>query len=90
MRRGHHVHHIRYADVIGHEPLDWLQLLCLECHGDAHPRYTFHPLKVQRDIAAARAKRQREAQVGHRGCAHCGGSYPKARHRAICLRFGLT
>lgn len=89
IRRGVHVHHLRYAAVIGHEPLDWLQLLCLDCHGREHPHHEFVPVEEQRRRHAQRMARQRQTQTGHGGCAYCGGTYPKDRHRAICVRFGL-
>ena len=90
-RKGEHVHHLKYSDVIGHEPLDWLQLVCLRCHGEYHPRHTFRSMAEQRRIAAERRKVQAYTAGKQKTtpCAHCGGTYPKAQHKAICVRFGL-
>lgn len=89
MRRGQHVHHLRYAAVIGHEPLDWLLFVCLECHGHFHPRHTFLSIPEQRRRAAAR-KQQAKAKARRAPvCAHCGGTYSRQRHEDICVTYGL-
>ena len=94
MRRGHHVHHLRYAKVIGHEPLEWLLFVCLECHGHFHPHHTFLSIPDQRRRAEInRRERERKQRMGKRRrtppCAHCGGTYPKVKHQAICVKHGL-
>jgi hypothetical protein len=89
MRRGQHVHHLRYAKVIGHEPLEWLQLVCLDCHGHYHPNMTFLPLHEQRAKAAQRRKARQASKAQAARCAHCGDTWPKAKHRAVCVKHGL-
>jgi hypothetical protein len=70
----------------GGEPLEWLQFVCLECHGEYHPHHTFRPYAVQQAIAK---KRKQHRRVGPT-CQHCGGFYSKKRHNAICRKFGLN
>lgn len=81
-RRGAHVHHLQYHGRRGTEPLESLQLVCLECHGEYHPHHTFRTFAEQRQIAAAKKKQQAK-------CAHCGGLYSRERHNAICVKYGL-
>lgn len=50
-----HLHHLTYARK-GHELLEDVQLLCLDCHGQSHPRHEFLALSVQRCRASARRK----------------------------------
>ena len=88
------MHHLRYAKVIGHEPLEWLLFVCLECHGHFHPHHTFLSIPDQRRRAEInRRERERKQRMGKRRrtppCAHCGGTYPKAKHQAICVKHGL-
>jgi hypothetical protein len=84
--KGAHVHHLRYAQRRGHEKLEWLQLVCLKCHGEYHPHHTFLTLAQQAQRAEARRQR---AKARANVCRHCGGTYPKAKHKAICVAFGL-
>lgn len=85
-RKAEHVHHLRYAQRRGLEPLEWLQHVCLRCHGDYHPHHTFRTLKEQHEIAQRRkAERKNRRPV----CQHCGGTYPKGKHQSICVRYGL-
>ena len=88
-RRGEHVHHLRYGGKLGTEPLEWLQLVCLPCHGDYHPHHTFRPIEEQRRIANERRRGARKKKVGRAKCAHCGGMFPAKRHAAICVKYGL-
>lgn len=86
-RRGVHVHHFFYGNrQRGTEPLDWLQLVCLKCHGDYHPNHTFRTVAEQK---ALKARRERNRKRKGLACRHCGGTYTKAQHRAICVRFNL-
>ena len=83
---GRHVHHLRYwpkPRKRGGEPLEWLQLLCLTCHGIEHPRHTFRPIEEQRRIAKRRQKPKRPT------CQHCGNTWGKKRHQSICVNYGL-
>lgn len=90
-RKGQHVHHLVYGGKKrGTEPLEWLQLVCLQCHGDYHPHHTFRTIREQRAVAAKRAKRRAwKANRPEASCKHCGGAYKPAQHKAICVRFGL-
>lgn len=91
VRRGKHVHHLVYGGrKKGTEPLEWLQLVCLQCHGDYHPHHTFRTIPEQRRRAAD--KKRRKAWTASRpesSCQHCGGTYPPNKHKAICVRFKL-
>ncbi len=84
---GAHVHHLRYAQRRGHEKLEWLQLVCLECHGAYHPHHTFLTLEQQRVRAQQKAAKRRTTPTPV--CRHCGGTYPKAKHKSVCVAFGL-
>ena len=89
-RRGAHVHHLWYAQRRGCEPLESLQLVCLPCHSWYHPHHTF--LTPAQQIARAnekKARRKAKAADPWRNCAHCGGQYPKGKHREICVKYGL-
>jgi len=35
-RKNLHVHHRRYPDVLGTEPVEWLTVLCRNCHNGYH------------------------------------------------------
>lgn len=90
-RKGAHVHHLRYAQRRGFEPLEWLQLVCLPCHGFYHPHHTF--LTPAQQIERAKEKKAKRAAIARdpwRGCAHCGGRYAKGKHRQICVKYGLN
>jgi hypothetical protein len=91
-RRGVHVHHLIYGGrKRGTEPLEWLQLVCLPCHGDYHPRHTFRPVHEQRKIAEKRrARRQWRAGQPQAGCQWCGGTYSAAKHRRVCVKHGVS
>ena len=78
---GQHVHHFIYAQRLGTEPIEWLQYVCLDCHGRYHPRYNFKPIvprKKRSPIISSRAD-----------CEHCRGSYSPNRHRQMCVKNGL-
>lgn len=79
-----HVHHLIYSPKgIGHEPLEWLQHVCLDCHSFYHPDRRF----LTNDETK---HRQREKERGEAACRHCGGTWPIAKHFRICVRHGLT
>lgn len=89
-RRGAHVHHLRYAQRRGWEQMDWLQLVCLPCHGEYHPHHTFLTLAEQKvRTQEKKATRAAKAKRESKRCKHCGDTYPKHKHRAICIKFGL-
>jgi 5-methylcytosine-specific restriction endonuclease McrA len=90
-RRGAHVHHLIYGGLRkGQEPLEWLQLVCLDCHGLYHPNHRFRTPREQKAIAARRAKRRKwRAEQPEASCQHCGGAYKRSRHKAICVKYGL-
>jgi ribosomal protein S14 len=70
--------------------MDWLQLVCLSCHGEYHPHHTFLTVPQQKARAAEKkADRAAKAKRDAKRCKHCGDTYPKAKHNAICVRFGL-
>lgn len=91
-RKGQHVHHLVYGGKKrGEEPLEWLQYVCLQCHGHYHPHHTFRTVREQKVIAARRHKRRAwKASRPEASCKHCGGAYKPAQHKAICVRFGLA
>ena len=86
-RRAEHVHHLRYwpDHKRGGEPLDWLQDVCLPCHGHYHPNHTFRSKPEQMRIAAHRKKKGTKRPT----CSHCGNLWTRERHKAICVKFGL-
>lgn len=48
-----HVHHLNYIRF-GHENINDLIALCLNCHGLKHPNRTFKPMWLQKQISAKR------------------------------------
>jgi len=80
-RPGQHVHHFCYAKRLGTEPLDWLQYVCLECHGLYHPGRNFKPHDQTR---------RRKQPRSRANCRHCGGAYLPKKHRRICVKFKLA
>ena len=60
-----HLHHLTYARR-GHELPEDVRLICLECHGRAHPHHTFRPMKEQMRRRRLRAE---------------GRPVPRSRHR---------
>ncbi len=59
-RDAQHVHHKQYATGGNRRivPLEWLEHLCLTCHGDRHGGRVFDPYWVQQ----AKAKRRRKSK----------------------------
>lgn len=55
-----HVHHLTY-ERYGHELVDDLIVLCLECHGQEHPSHTFRTRAGQ--LRAARIRRKRRERM---------------------------
>lgn len=94
--KAEHVHHLRYFTPRDHrhqaeEPLSWLQALCVPCHNDQHPGFRMRSNQHRKDRKAARAQRQAaKPNTRQAGCAHCGGTYTRKRHAAICLKHGLA
>jgi len=89
-RKGAHVHHLRYAQRRGWEEMEWLQLVCLPCHGEYHPHHTFlTPAQQKARVLEKKADKAAKAKRDAAKCQHCGDTYPKSKHKAICVRFGL-
>ncbi len=89
VRRAVHVHHLVYGGRRrGEEPLHWLQHVCLQCHSHYHPKHTFRTVAQQKAIAA---RRKRESvRLQKPVCAHCGNTWSRAKHNAICVKYELT
>jgi hypothetical protein len=93
--KGVHVHHHAYLPApaprrSGDEPMEWLQLVCLDCHAHYHPNVRFRSKQEQQDRRAARAKRQRSTPAKRASCRHCAGTYDRQQHHAICVKHGLA
>jgi 5-methylcytosine-specific restriction endonuclease McrA len=50
------VHHLRYPAVLGEEPLEWLILLCTNCHAARHPKRVEAKYERMRQEAAERLR----------------------------------
>lgn len=102
--KGVHVRHLRFAAVVGHEHPSWLKLVCLACNrqlndefGRPRPPKRRKPaaqLAVHGQSPTVQQHRQRDAKAIadarlRRVCAHCGGTYPRAQHFAVCVRYEL-
>jgi hypothetical protein len=64
IRPAQHVHHLTYERA-GNEAIDDLEALCLICHGKEHPRHTFLPVPIQREIARQRRRGKLRRQIKH-------------------------
>lgn len=92
--KGVHVHHKSYPEVIGHEKLTQLLLVCLPCHKVFHPERTFNsPLFAAQSALRKRAgwrEPAKKPRADYVSCAYCGGTYTRAKHKAICLKHGVN
>lgn len=79
---------IRAAIYVKHPDAKAVRLLCENCA----VKDVAHAQAVAQDQRAARGKARRAAKVydnPHLGCAFCGGTFPKAKHEAVCVKFGV-
>ena len=53
-----HLHHLTY-ERRGHEHIDDVRAICLDCHHAQHPHITFKPMAEQRAVAAERKHHNR-------------------------------
>lgn len=83
-----HCHHKTYVRF-GAEEIDDLEALCELCHSKIHRRRLgahsrMAPKKQEKQRKKGKPKKKRPP------CAWCGNQYDKAKHEAICVKFGLT
>ena len=45
-----HVYHIKYPEELGNEPIEWLVVLCADCHAEIHRNSTSYRTITTKDI----------------------------------------
>lgn len=81
---GRHVHHLFYGKVRGDEPLHWLQLVCLDCHGLYHPERDF--VKSDRERRENWANRKSKSKKSKRKPGRHRGGKPWSRQEAYARK----